>query len=83
LGFVVWLIILFALQYGLSFFFQTVLQFNFYVSDTFINLVLAFAFTVMNFRMYGKEMFKIPEFHKSVAKYFIILMAFSLIFWFI
>lgn len=83
MGFAIWLIILLALQYGLSIFFQAVLHFNYYISDTFINLVLAFLFSIMNFRLYGKEMFKIPEFHKSVAKYFLILMAFSLIIWLI
>lgn len=81
MGFAIWLIILFGVQYGLSLLFQVVFGLNYYITDTLINLVLSFLFTIMNFRRFGKEMFKLPEFHKSIAKYFVILMIFSLIFW--
>ena len=80
LGLFVWLIFLLGIQYALSYLFQY-LGFNYYISDTLINIVLAFLF--VNYRGYKKEAFKDPTFHKNVAIYFVVLMIFSLLFWFI
>ena len=82
MGIVVWLIFLFAIQYGLSYLFQ-MLGMNYYVSDTLINLVLSFIFSFVNYRGNKKEAFKDPRFHRNIAVYFVVLMIFSLLFWFL
>ena len=82
MGIVVWLIFLFAIQYGLSYLFQ-MLGMNYYVSDTLINLVLSFIFSFVNYRGNKKEAFKDSRFHRNVAIYFVVLMIFSLLFWFL
>ena len=83
MGTIIWIAILFALQYGLSYVFQNFLGFNYYISDTFINLVLSVLFTVFRFKGRLKEEIKEPRFHISIAVYFVVLMLFSFIWWWI
>ncbi len=79
---IVSLVIILALQYGLSYIFAVLLGFNYYVTDTLINLCLALLFSFWNYRNGTRaNAIKDPTFHKSVLLYFIVLMVFSLIFW--
>lgn len=44
-----------------------------------VNLVIAFIFSLFNYRGYKKEAFKDPSFHKSVLSYFLVFTVISLI----
>ena len=45
------------------------------------DLILAIVFSLLDFR--GREKIRNPEFHKTLAIYFVILMVVSLLFWII
>ncbi len=83
MGFVIYIILLLALQYGLSYLFQVYLDFNPYISETLINLVLSIVFTIVRYKGVNLEKLKDPKFHGTIAKWFVILMLFSFIYWWI
>lgn len=75
--------IILCAQFALSYCFQLMGITNYYIVDTLTNVGLAFLFAFIYYRGPKKEAFKDVYFHRSVASYFIVLMAFSLIYWFI
>ena len=83
MGLFIWLAVLFGLQYGLSILFQNIFNFNYIVSDTFINLILSVLFTIFRFKGHLKEGIKQPRFHISIAIYFVVLMLYSVVMWWI
>lgn len=82
MSFIIVFIVILVLQYALSYLFS-MMGLNYYISDTLINLVLAFIFSIWNYRGLNKETLKNPYFHRSVAIYFVIFMLFSLLYWFV
>ena len=44
-----------------------------------VNFVIAFIFSLFNYRGYKKEAFRDPSFHKSVLSYFLVFTVISLI----
>lgn len=81
MGFVIYIILLFALQFALSYVFQVYLNFDPRVSETLINFVLSIIFTIVRFRGVNLDKLKNPKFHSSIAKWFVILMLVSFIYW--
>ena len=75
------LIVVLGLQWVLQFILYNVFMLNFIWVDIIINLVLALVFSL--FRFNGQEKWTNPEFHKSIAIYFVILTIMSIIMYFI
>lgn len=82
MSFILSFILIIGIQFVLSYLF-TKMGFNYYLTDTLINLVLSFLFSYIRFRNLRLEAFKNVYFHKSVASYFVVLMLISVLFWFI
>ncbi len=72
-----------CLQFALNYCFTLIGINNYYIVDTLTNVVLAFFFAIIYYRGPKKEAFKDLYFHRSVASYFVLLMLFSLLYWFV
>lgn len=83
MSFVAIFILLLLIQYALSIGLQLLGLRNPYIIDTIIDLVLAFIFAFVYYRGPKKEAIKDYNFHRSVAMYFVVLILFSMVYWFI
>lgn len=83
MGLITSFILIFVLQYALTYLFSFLGITNPIVVDTLIDVVLSFVFALIFYRGERKYAFKDPQFHKSVAYYFIFLIVFSMIYWFL
>lgn len=81
MGFFISLIVVLGIQLLTQFVFYDLLGFPIIWVNIIIDLILAFVFSIFNFR--GREKFKNPQFHKMVAIYFAIFTIFTVIFYFI
>jgi heme/copper-type cytochrome/quinol oxidase subunit 2 len=73
------LIIVIAIQYFLQIFLLS-LGFSYVAIELIIDLVLAFIFSLLNYRGRKKDAFKDPRFHRNVAIYFGIFVIVALLF---
>lgn len=76
MSFVLLILLLFALQFGLEYLFS-LMGISPIVANALIDVVFAFVFAFVYYRGDKKEAFKDIRFHRSVAMYFLILVIFS------
>lgn len=78
MSFFIYLIALIAAQMFLEYLLGSVLGLSFIWVNIIIDLFLSIVFTTLNFR--GREKLKNPDFHKSIAMYFLILTVMTVLF---
>ena len=78
LSYFIILIVVVAVQFLLQMFLGS-LGLPMITIELIVNFVIAFLFSLINYRGYKKEAFKDPSFHKSVLSYFLVFTLISLI----
>lgn len=81
MGFFLSLVIVLGIQFLLELLLYEYLNLSLVIVNIIVDLVLSIIFTVLNFR--GREKLRNPEFHKMLAIYFVILTAFTILFYYL